>query len=521
MRILALTFALLATTAATLAQDPDRDGDGLGDFHEVHKYRTDPERADSDGDGVPDGDWLERRQFQYVVRSVVQVMKPVTVAFLDDDYQDVRVLDETADHVELEVIHYPFNTVATTITADPHWRKTAAAMAEWTAPGPTSDWTPQMRDELVAALRADGIDRDGLDDVTLVQRASHWLLQRAEYHDGFSTFVTDFDDQGRPFVPEELRGDRTREQLEAQWPREISARGMFEHRQRGSCTSSAIYLSGCLRALGVPTRTVLCIPVIDASDDGEQALLGRLQHNGVRKTLQGVMRGMRQSWASHTFNEVFVGHRWRRLNYDKLGQNTYDPGLFGLMTHVATFRDWADADMPATVGRRQKSDQPADVFGGRNPYSTIALRDEFGPHCALTNPPADVEQMSIAKVVWTDGPELSDDMRESLRSSERFGLIVCLEGLASSEAFRDFVNASDHRVLLEAQGQPTLGVGFDPRCYWYDNGAAWIYVPFGAGDRRDLVRGVEYAFRPRNAHAGLAWVVPADLRVVRQRELPK
>src|SRR5688572_9029121 len=84
------------------AQEPDRDRDGLSDFHEVHKYRTDPGKADSDADGVPDGDWRERREFQYTVRSVVQVMRPVTSEWLNDDYQDVRVLDETATHVELE-----------------------------------------------------------------------------------------------------------------------------------------------------------------------------------------------------------------------------------------------------------------------------------------------------------------------------------------------------------------------------------------------------------------------------------
>ena len=63
-------------SAVAVASPQDRDGDGLSDFHEVHKYRTDPASADSDGDGVPDGDWFERREFTYVVRSVVQVMRP-------------------------------------------------------------------------------------------------------------------------------------------------------------------------------------------------------------------------------------------------------------------------------------------------------------------------------------------------------------------------------------------------------------------------------------------------------------
>jgi len=42
----------LVLSAATT--DLDSDGDGLSDFHEVHKHFTDPTAADSDGDGVHD-----------------------------------------------------------------------------------------------------------------------------------------------------------------------------------------------------------------------------------------------------------------------------------------------------------------------------------------------------------------------------------------------------------------------------------------------------------------------------------
>ena len=73
---LALACAHHVPRAAGPADDPDHDGDGLSDFQEVHKYRTDPNRPDSDSDGIPDGDWDERREFTYTVRSVVQVMPP-------------------------------------------------------------------------------------------------------------------------------------------------------------------------------------------------------------------------------------------------------------------------------------------------------------------------------------------------------------------------------------------------------------------------------------------------------------
>ena len=37
-------------------KDADTDGDGLSDFQEIHKYRTDPKKLSTAGDGVSDGD---------------------------------------------------------------------------------------------------------------------------------------------------------------------------------------------------------------------------------------------------------------------------------------------------------------------------------------------------------------------------------------------------------------------------------------------------------------------------------
>ncbi len=512
---------LAAAAVATLfpfaaaQHDLDTDGDGLTDFQEVHKYLTDPRNKDTDGDGIPDGDWRERREYQYTVRSVVQVLRPVTIEHLCDDYQDARVLDETAEYVELEVYHYPFNTVAGAIVPDPEWRKNAAAMKQWLEPGPTSDWTPELRHALEVALLEDGIAVARLSDKELVERAAKWLLERAKHHDGFSTFVTAFDAEGRPFVPDELRGDGERD-FAAQWPREISAKGMFEHRTRGSCSSTSIYLSGCLRALGVPTRTVLVVPIVDANDDGEIAMLRGLTNHEVRRTALTAARQRRGSWASHTFNEVWVGGRWRRLNYATLGQNILDPAMFGLVTHVATFRDWADANMPATIGKRQKLNRFDDVFGGVNPYSAISLRDEFGPHCQRDNalpPPVQVEVTSIR---WGDDPSLPEDVRRWFTSREAFGLIARIEGPRGSAEFADFLADADLRVhMVPEDGQP-LGVGFEAGCWWWKNDHGLILVPFGAGDRRDLVPGKGYVFTPRNDGAAAKWNMPQELRIERR-----
>ncbi|MCR9244239.1 MAG: hypothetical protein NXI31_04350 [bacterium] len=518
--VIAFLLPVLFCLPAMAQAAKDRDRDRVSDFHEVHKYRTDPTKADTDGDGVPDGEWRERREYQYTVRVVVQVMRPVTPDYLNDDYQDVRVLDETADHVELEVVLYPFNTVAEAIGEDAKWQKAARKLGEWTRSGPAANWNSKMRRELWTALVADGIVPGKLSDKQLVERASKWLCQRAKYNDSFTTFVTAFDKRGRPFIPSDLEAvvAKSPEELERQWQRDILARGMFEQKVRGSCSSSATYLNGCLRALGIPTRIVLCVPIVDSNDPTELKMLRRgLKHRALRRDTVAAIEKIKDSWASHTFNEVFVDGRWRRLNYDRLGQDIRDPGMFGLMIHVATFSDWSEANMPATIGKRQTLRRYDDVFGYANPYSTIALRDEFGVHSEVKPDAPILTEMEVTDAVFCDSPDAPDFVREWAAKKGHFGLAARVEGASNNQDLGRFMDASDQRVFLVADGHPTLGVGFEKLVRWYrPEGHAYVFVPFGGADRRDLVTGVPYRFVTRNQGEEAHWQVRDDLRVIRK-----
>lgn len=507
-RTTALALVLLAPAALADRRDPDSDRDGLSDFHEVHKHRTDPRKADSDGDGVPDGDWLERREYAYTVRAVVQVMKPVTLEELTDDFQDARLLDEGEHHVELEVILYPFSTANDAIGADDGWRRPSRDVKRWLEPGPTSDVSPALRKRIEKDLAADGIELTKLSDREAVERVSAWLMERAEYHDGFTSFITAFDERGEPYVPDELSGSVEANMgrgvtLEEQWLREVSAAGMYEHKTRGSCTSSAIYLSGCLRAAGIPTRTVLCIPLVDANDERERELVRRgIRHPRVRRVVSGVTEELVGSWASHTFNEVWVDGRWRRLNYARLGQGILDRQYLGLMIHVGTFDDWADARMPETVGRRQKLDLYDDLFGGPNPYSTLSLRDEVGEHCTDVSLDPGSQAVRVTQLAWTDDPALPRDIVSGCAEKGRFGLIARVVDVDDSDALRDFLDGADPSVVLEADGRPPIASRLDPGCWWWKDGVAYVYVPFGQAERDALVQGVEYSASAGNANEG-------------------
>src|SRR5258706_336546 len=117
-----LLCACLLLNSNVSGQERDTDGDGLSDFQETHKYLTDPNKFSTAGDGVSDGDWDRRKEFTYTVRSVIKVMEPVNLDCLNDDYQDAHVLGRHDNYVELEVIHYPLNTVASAITGNPNWK---------------------------------------------------------------------------------------------------------------------------------------------------------------------------------------------------------------------------------------------------------------------------------------------------------------------------------------------------------------------------------------------------------------
>jgi hypothetical protein len=524
-----MRFALALTVlAAVVAADPDRDGDGLSDFSEQHKYFTNPDAADSDGDGKPDGDPDERREYAYTIRTVVQVMRPVTVAELNDDYQDVRVLEEGKEWVKLEVIHYPLNTVAGAIGRNPNWRQDYAGMQEYLAPGLTSNWDDALRKRLLAALAADGIDVAALaDDKQVVERASAWLMRHARYHTGFTTFLVHFPG-GKPAILPGLEDAAERNlpkglTLKEEWDRELFAKGMFEHGARGSCTSSAIYLCGCLRALGIPTRIVLCIPVVDGSDAAELEMVRKgITHHRVRQVVRQGVERLGRSWASHTFNEVYVGGRWHRLNYQRLGQNILDPGYFGLLTHVLTVRDWSDANIAQTVGLRQGKRRYDDAFGGSNPYSTLELSDRFGAHAKTENEPVpepvEFKRLTIVRAFWYWSAEGPDKVEMDLRDPREAGhvLFKVKENQPDGGAaqYRRFYDQVGKEFVLRAKGRKDVHA-LATRGYWAGPGV--FYLRIEPAELKRMALGVPYALVAKNGHADYQWAVSEEATLTRRK----
>jgi hypothetical protein len=515
------------------AQEADADGDGLSDFQESHKYFTDPARADSDNDGRLDGDWDERREFTYTVRTVLQVLPPCNTAAINDDYQDARVLDAAEGCVEIEVVHYPFNTCVEALSADPDWRAHAVAMREYVDPGVTTNWDEKMRDDLLAALREDGIDVLRLNDREAVERVSAWLCRHADVEDSFTVFGVEFPD-GRPAIAPGVRKNAEAElrrrgrTLQEQWDRELFGEGMFRTATRGTCTSSATYIATGLRAVGIPTRIIICTPAIDASDEREVRMLRRLTNHRVRSMLERSAASLGDSWASHTFNEVFVGGRWRRLNYDRLGQNILDEQFFGLMTHVHTYNDLSEAGL-TSWGLRDASNDRADLYGGSNPYSCISISDRFGPHCTMENPsereppeavPAGYTELTVSRILWYAEAERRGIAKMRLDDPDAAGHIVIHveEGRSGEDIsqYQSFYSNVGKDFVLRAGGHDDIPLRA-VRGYWtdIDRDIKDFYLRIEPADFGLMVGGVSYELSAIDDGGPCRWIVRPGLTLVR------
>ncbi len=510
-----LVTVLLCVGVALAAHgdDIDSDRDGLSDFQESHKFFTNPELADSDGDGVRDGDWHERREFTYTIRSVIKVMRPCDPAVANDDYQDARVLSESDAFVELEVVHYPFNTNAAAVEGSRDWQTPSPDLKAYLQAGVTTNWDDAMRRDLIGALQADGIDLQALTDRQVVERVADWLLARGKYQDVFTTYFVHFPNGKAEIFPglEEAFGIKpgNTELFDKQMQHEVFGKGMFENKCYGTCTSAAIYLTTGLRAVGIPTRMILAIPPADGSDSRQiQMIEDHIAHHQVRRTLLGGLPSA--GFAAHTFNEVYVGGRWRRLNYRQLGQNTYGPGAMGMLTHVLTFRDLSEAGLTETWGRRYGRGERDDTFQGTNPYRTTEISDRFGIHSRLENTPVnDPKVAPISKAYWFFSDQRPDWIRADSVEQKSDGHLLVHVDLAVDELKAIYPKLNPEFVLTAA-GQPTVRAQAE-RGFW--NEECYLRIP--ADQFAIMAPGVPYELTPAKTDGQHHWRVEGNVRIVK------
>jgi hypothetical protein len=446
--------------------DCDSDRDGLSDFQEIHKYKTDPHQADTGNTGVNDGDWYKRREFTYSVRCRMRIMPPVNLPEMNDDYQDVRVIASNDRFAEVEVVCYPLNTNADEIPPNRNWKRDDAGMTEFLEPGITTNWDADMRNELRVALARDGIHVDQLPDTDVVRQVSKWLFRRTRQQNMFCTHFVYFPSRSPKIFPGldaafEREKGRRNWTVPEQFEHELFARSMFALKCCGTCTSAATLEAAVLRALGIPARLIMMIPVVDASDAKQTAMLGSLTHHHIRAALESAAARAGNSYVNHAMLEVFVGNRWRRLNYGELGQNIVDPAGLGLMIHVHTFRDLSEASLAATWGLRYGLKQKDATFEHSNPYRTIELSDHFGRHAKVENHLIrEHKQITLSSIYWYNAADAPEIATRSIDSDDGQGHLLAHADEWFDEddyhQYRRFLERVDRSILLKAPGHPTI-----------------------------------------------------------------
>jgi transglutaminase-like putative cysteine protease len=463
-----------------------------------------------------------RKEDTYTITSVIQILKPVNPADMNDGFQDVRVLAKDRDSCTVEVTYYPFFRPA--IGEDPDWRKDDAGMTQYLRPSPFENWDEAMRRDLVEELRQAGIDPDRLTDKQLVERVSAWAMNRAHSTHAFSIWGVYCPD-GKPTVYPPLREKFDRQKPDPSWTdqqmldQEVLGRSMYYNKVHGSCTSSAVYLATILRALGIPTRIVFCIPPFDPNDDAQaQMFYNSICHNQVRETVRAALDGM-NGFDNHIFNEVYVDHHWVRLNYKALGQPILDAHYFGLLTHIYTCSDLSEVPLAETWGMRYfkyPADQPK--LTSVNPYRLISVRDHFGANADLANPPvplAELRTATITVLYLPDSPKLPKWVADGLaqhRSKDDFliGYKEWIPGVGNQ--MRAFANRVGHEFLLTAPQHPDVRAHLSGLDLSTGDGSFQAYgaqvVP---EDKAKLVPGVAYSIQPIKGSDTYHWVAAPDL----------
>ena len=515
--------------AAQPTVDADSDRDGLSDFQEQHKYFTDPHSSDTAGKGVLDGDATQRREFTYSVKAKVRVMRPYNVELLSDDYQDARVLKETPEYADVEIVVYPLNTNAHGITENLNWRTDYAGMQEYLKPRVATNWDESLHKELLQQLAANGIDPASLSDKQVVEQVTKWLFNRSKHRNMFCTFYVDFKD-GNPFVIPGLERAFANDQGDPNWTvqeqfdHELFGKGMFARKTYGTCTSTAVYQTTVLRALGIPTRMILCIPLADSSDQTQVDMISEgLSNHRVRSTATLGVVSAGTSFASHTFCEVFVGNRWRRLNYTTLGQNVLSSTYLGLMLKVHTFNDLSDADLGPTWGVRYVKRERDEALPYNNPYRLLRVSDRFGEFAKVENPPADNElrTVTIETAYWGDSTQTPGDVRNWSKppGSGQF-LIHCREWLDNAGdylQYKLFMRRSDDRFLLKADGHPDVACRLSHNFYTQRSKnlrELEVIIPRSQYER--MATDVEYKLTPQNEDSDVHWQLDKPVTLTRR-----
>ncbi len=390
----------------------------------------------------------------YTITTTLKLAQPYDVRAMNDEFQSARLLEEKDGAGTFEITYRPFHVQ--TVTANPNWRTDDAKMDEFLRRRPAANWNPDLRAQILADLKADDIDPSQLDDKTLVERLAGWAIKRSRFNDQFGLWMVQFG-HGKAEVPANLRASFTDNEPKGMsdeeiFNREVFGDGMYRNRTHGSCTSTSTYMATILRAVGIPTRIILTVPAADGNDPEQvKMLLAAIRRDQTRHTVKmGLPHG---GFSNHVYNEVWIGGKWIRLNYNRLAQPILDQSYMGLMTHVYTANDVSEVPFPTTWGARYALHE-GPKLSSENPYQLLAAKDDLQSGLVLDNPP--VETLTSVTVIAAVKP--SDPRVANYKLNGVDGLLQIKEWIQGQNytQLREFLDGAGKEVTLRGDGQPEI-----------------------------------------------------------------
>ena len=359
----------LETKLGTMFTTPDTDGDGLTDYEEYCKYRTNPTLVDSDMDGTSDAEWNERREYTYSIRVVLELKPPWNLEAMNDLFQDARLMENNdPNYQKIEIVVYPYASPVLLPTPYPY-RYTSEPFRTYIEPTVDLNYSPEMREEIKQILSG---TRHTLDVLTkLQQEISGMKLTLPLY----APFIYTYKRQGELVVDksffESIDIEVSDEQIEEALVQNYFGDSMFKQKQHGACISRSRLLASMLRAAGIPARVSMSVPLLYYyKGTGEwKRLTKNLNNEEVAGSYSYVSPTAPNEVkiVGHSQVEAYLNNHWVRLGY-QLNEGPLFAGTDKVFIKIIDAEDFTEVDFTKTWAPSQ--------WVKERPYRTAELSDQ-------------------------------------------------------------------------------------------------------------------------------------------------
>ena len=365
----------LETEIGTMSTALDTDADGLTDYEEYCKYRTNPTSADSDGDGILDGDWKERREYTYSIRAVLELKPPWNIESMNDLFQDARLIEHSVENLaysKVEVIVYPYASPVLLPTPYPY-QLTSEEFSKYTQPTIDLNYSPEMQAELQRILS------DATHTLDVLAKLQQEIGQMKLTTPLYPPFAYTYKHHGKLVVHRKFFESMDREVTETEIEEVLAVNyfgdSMFKRKRHGACISRARLLASMLRAAGIPARVTMAVPMLYYyKGTGEWNYLIKNLNN---EEVAGSFSYDKPSAPNqiqvvgHSQVEAYLNNHWIRLGY-QLNEGPLFAGTDQVFIKIIDNADFTEVDFTKTWAPTQ--------WVKERPYKTVGLSDQVAKY---------------------------------------------------------------------------------------------------------------------------------------------